>query len=508
VVSSSSRLTASLLAAIVALLALGASVAAAAPKEIAYRCTLDICLIDPDNPAAIVNLTDNEGLSFDESPAWSPDGKRLAFVSNFSDGTRNVFVMEPEAPGQSVNGALQITHYKDGGYLNDPVWSPDGSRILATRGTEEGSRSIVVANADGTTVTPVVVTEHGQHPSWAPDGGKVAYSYGPQVYLKNADGSGVATPLANGQGKEPAWSPDGTRIAFDTKEFGNLAIASSSGAGTPALVPLTSQWSFATWSPDGGRIAYRATDNNDGYFHIVNADGSGDRPLIHVQEVNGYNAPASWSPDGSRIVYEGFHYNEPGHPFKLELENTNGTGSVVSLAEGDEPVWRPNVLVTPHVPVITPSGGSAGPLPGPTQPPKRVWITKRIPWNEAPYVPMLSVGCSAPVCNVGGTGTSKGVVYPGVHPRTGGLAAVSVAKPKPKKPKPVVVGKIVKTKVLGGQTKTVKMKLTAAGIKLLKELGKLTIDVKLTIASPGQATLTEHHKVSLYVKAPKKKSAK
>ena len=68
----------------------------------------------------------------------------------------------------------------------------------------------------------------------------------------------------------------------------------------------------------------------------------------------------------------------------------------------------------------------------------------------------------------------------------------------------MVVGNVVKTTILQGKTKTVKMKLPSAGIKLIKQLGKLTIDVKLTIASPGQATLVEHHKIKVYYKPGKK----
>jgi TolB protein len=500
-------MSAALLAVALALLALGAATAAAAPGEIAYRCGLDICLLDPDHPSNPFNLTDNEGVSFDESPAWSPDGRRLAFVSNFGTGTRNVFVMEPTAPDQSFNLAVQVTHYTDGGYLNDPVWSPDGTKIAFTRGVDEGSRSIAVANANGTTVTPVTVTEHGQHPSWAPDGGKIAYSYGKQVFLKNSDGSGAAVPLANGEGKEPAWSPDGSRIAFDFGEFSSFHVVGANGLGAPTAIPMTSQYSFATWSPDGSRIAYREVEGEEGFFAIVNADGTGAHPLNKVPEVNGYLNPPSWSPDGSRIVYEGYHYKEAGKPFKLELANIS-TGAVTSIAVGDEPVWRPTLAASPQV--FTPAGGTTGALPGPTQAPKRVWITKRVFVTSAPYVPMLSVGCSAPRCNVGGSGsssTSRGSSAAGIHPRTGGLAALSAAKPKgskkPKKAKPVAVGNVVKTTILQGQTKTVKFKLNATGLKLVKQLGKLTIDVTLTIASPGQATLTEHHRFTVTYKPPK-----
>ena len=64
----------------------------------------------------------------------------------------------------------------------------------------------------------------------------------------------------------------------------------------------------------------------------------------------------------------------------------------------------------------------------------------------------------------------------------------------------------MKTTILHGKTKTMKMKLTPAGVKLIKQLGKLAIDVKLTIATPGQPTLVEHHKVNVFVKKAGKKN--
>src|SRR5690242_17029764 len=89
--------------------------AAVAENEIAYECDLDICLLDPANPGAVTNLTFNGDASYDEKPIWSPDGTKVAFVSDFTDtghGEKNVFVMSTTATGQDVNLATQITHFK------------------------------------------------------------------------------------------------------------------------------------------------------------------------------------------------------------------------------------------------------------------------------------------------------------------------------------------------------------------------------------------------------------
>jgi Tol biopolymer transport system component len=497
------------LATTAALAAFGVASALAA-NEIAYDCKLDICLLDPANPSAVTNLTDNEGTSIDEKPVWSPDGKKVAFISNFPAGsTKNIFVMEPGAAGQGINIATQVTHFTLGELIQEAVWSPDGTRIAFVVGNHSGSDQVEVANSDGTTATPVTV-DHGDDPTWAPDSGKIAYDYQGKIYVKNADGSGTATPIPGAEGQEPAWSPDGAHIAYGAKapfSVNDLGIIPPSG-GTPKTLTAGAQFIFASWSRSGAQVAYeQVSGGNNIHWRIANADGSGDHPLVPMQELSLDGPAPSWSPDGSRIVFQGYFYGgaEP-HTNGVYMQNTDGSGSITTLVEGEKyftsPDWKPNPALAPQQ--FIPAGGATSPLPA-TQKPKTVWITKRIPWTPGPDLTLivLSVGCGGPVCNAGGQGTSRGSVAAGIRPRTSGLAVVSGAKAK--KARPVVVGNIVKTKILGGQTKPVKLKLTPAGVKLLTQLGKLTIDIKLTIASPGQPTMVYHHPVKVVREAPKKK---
>ena len=62
-----------------------AAPALALTDEIAYRCDADICLVTPDATGTVTNLTDNGNASLDDFPAWSPDGTKVAFVSNFGE---------------------------------------------------------------------------------------------------------------------------------------------------------------------------------------------------------------------------------------------------------------------------------------------------------------------------------------------------------------------------------------------------------------------------------------
>ena len=497
----------------VALAAFGASSALAAPREIAYGCNLDICLVDPDT-GAVTNLTDNDAASIDEHPVWSPDGKKLAFVARFASEiapTPNVYVMEPDAPGQGINLAVQVTHYKEGLLtIHELAWSPDGSRLAYVRGNQSpGNNFLYLANSDGSSATPLLVTEHGKHPSFSPDGGRLAYSDNAEhVLLRAADGSGVGVPLANGSGHDPAWSPDGSRIAFDAKNvngiaFVDLHVVNVNGLGAPLVVPDGfSEWTYATWSPDAGRIAYisRDTESRD-RVRVVNGGGGNDHGIENSAEI-GVHSPPTWSPNGARVAFESVRGNDistsADDEHEVYLANSDGSGGLVPLPTtvspfSNEPAWRPSPAVAPSP--VPP--GHSPPLPGPTIKPKLVWFTKRIPWSEAPYVPMLSVSCGAPACNVGGTGTAKASMAAGIRFRPA-LAATASAKPK------AIVVASGKVHVPSNQKRVLKLKLSKLAIAILKKVGKLKMAVTVTTTIAGQQPVKETRAVEVFAKAKKK----
>jgi Tol biopolymer transport system component len=487
--------------------------AALAANEIAYDCSkLDICLLDPANPAAVTNLTDNGEASIDEKPVWSPDGKKVAFISNFGVGgsTRNLFVMEPEAPEQGFNLAVQVTHFTSGVPLEEPVWSPDGTRLAFVLGNSESNDKIEVANSNGTTATPLVVTEHGVHPSWSPDSGKIAFSYLEQVYTTVADGSAFPMAVVGATGNEPVWSPDGSRIAFGehaTFATVNLGIISPNG-GTPVTLTSGAQFIFASWSPSGSQVVYHVSGGGeDTHWRVANADGSGDHTLPELLSLNPNGPAPSWSPSGDQIVYQGFYFGSEPHTNAVYVENTDGGGSVIPLT-GDQgfstyPSWRPSPSTAPLL--FTPTSASGTPaaqaLPVTLPKPTTVWITKRIFVTKGPDLTVIigSYGCGGPSCGISTEGKAK---YAG--PPAGLLASTRTKTQLRHKRRQVIVAK-GKTTIAGGQSGPVKMKLTKAGIKLLEKQGSLKIAVLVTITIPGQKKIVEPRQVTVVLKKAKKK---
>ena len=148
----------------------------------------------------------------DWSPAWSPDGRRIAFETNRT-GDLDVYVMNADG-----SGAARLTGNSADDV--DPAWSANGSEI-AFSSDRDGNEEIYVMNADGSGVTRLTNNSRpDRSPAWSPDGRRIAFgsrtNFNIDVYVMNADGSG-ATNLTNNSANNDynaAWSPDGCQNSF------------------------------------------------------------------------------------------------------------------------------------------------------------------------------------------------------------------------------------------------------------------------------------------------------
>ena len=167
--------------------------------------------IDPDG-SNLKNLTNHP--SSDHSPAWSPDGKRIAFVR-----FRDLYVMNADGSNQIL---LAKNTYNDPQLDFTPAWSPDGSKIaFQAAGKGYKYENLFVIGVDGANLTNLTNSSGGtlyQYPSWSPDGLTIVFQeikpgrpYKHSVVLMNADGS--ASRVLS-EGMRPVWSRDGRKIAF------------------------------------------------------------------------------------------------------------------------------------------------------------------------------------------------------------------------------------------------------------------------------------------------------
>ena len=230
----------------------------------------------------------------DEShPAWSPDGLRLAFVSN-SAGNSILRVLDVVAdlvsqPPRSGSPIPNAT-----GSLS---WSRE-SELVAFSSPLAGDADVWLATTDGSGRAGLLITGSGTQaaPSWSPDGRRLAYACqgaeGPtdlDICVATAEGTETSR-LTSGpaQDSDPSWSPDGLRIAYSSRpacgDAINCLVAEiySVGVegGSPENLSHSSDDDFGpAWSPDGTLIAF--TRNNE--IWLMNPDGSSQAPLVAGQ---------------------------------------------------------------------------------------------------------------------------------------------------------------------------------------------------------------------------------
>jgi dipeptidyl aminopeptidase/acylaminoacyl peptidase len=159
------------------------------------------------------SLTHNAGFAITQTPSWSPDGTKIAYVGN-AEQNYDVFLVNVDGSGVS-----RLTNTR--GIYRDLAWSPDGTRIAYASGADFFNVHIFVMRADG--ALPVQVSAGGGSdtaPAWSPDGARIAYQndfqFGPpEVFSVNADGTGQMRLTNNfASDRHPTWSPDGAWIAF------------------------------------------------------------------------------------------------------------------------------------------------------------------------------------------------------------------------------------------------------------------------------------------------------
>src|SRR5439155_7770129 len=164
-------------------------------------------------------------LHSDSEPAWSPDGTKIAFTSN-RDGDTEIFVMNADGSGQT-----QLTHNDltllgaviqfEVGHDEEPAWSPDGTKIAFISDRPPANRfQLFTMNADGSGQAALgAAAAQMRGPSWAPGGTRIAVATGgfagDGIYLASA-ATGALTSLANAVTWDtaPAFSPDGTKIVY------------------------------------------------------------------------------------------------------------------------------------------------------------------------------------------------------------------------------------------------------------------------------------------------------
>lgn len=239
-----------------------------------------ICLTNLEGTSTIRLTNGDHGY-----PAWSPDGKRIAFYS-YHDEKKTWSIHTVNSDGTDRK---RLTHAKNK-WDSTPSWSADGKKILFAREyrNTEGTKEyeIWIMNSDGSEekqIKPLV----GGNPSFTPDG-RVIYSAEfkdrkSEIYIADVDGQNI-TPLTNNETNawHPKVSPNGQQVAFSSDMDGirKIYVMDIDGSNQRRLTDMRS--GGPDWSPDGSHVVFQLRGEKEGArsnVHIIHKDGSSIRKV-------------------------------------------------------------------------------------------------------------------------------------------------------------------------------------------------------------------------------------
>ncbi|MGH2401477.1 MAG: hypothetical protein ACRDE6_02095 [Candidatus Limnocylindria bacterium] len=230
----------------------------------------------------------------------------VAFARSAS-GRSSVALVTPQ-------GDDAIATLREGAFLREWTWSPDGSRLAATIGdTGDSMEAVLIMEPDGTVIERL---DAGMGPAWSPDGSRLAWvDFEGRIVVTDESLEPAALLDAGRSPHAIAWSPDGSRLAYlaadcpecppDEPILGDPPIAvftiAVDGSDRRQLTSSSID-GLPSWSADGARIAFLRFDLSGEFptrLLVVDADGGEPRELVDGAAITG---GGGWSPDGSRLA--------------------------------------------------------------------------------------------------------------------------------------------------------------------------------------------------------------
>ena len=237
----------------------------------------ELKVADVDGYGARTILASNESII---SPAWSPDGTRLAYVS-FEKKKAIIYVQSLETGGRSV-----IANFK--GSNSAPTWSPDGKRLAIVL-SKDGSSQIYLVNPDSgglmrLSTSGAIDTE----PNFSPDGQSILFTSdrggSPQIYRMPVSGGSAERLTFDGTyNVTPRFAPDGKSFVFVQRNGGHFNIATQDFVSRQSqLLTEGSLDESPCFSPNGRVILYATNEGGHGILATVSSDGR-ERTRISVE---------------------------------------------------------------------------------------------------------------------------------------------------------------------------------------------------------------------------------
>jgi|GEM_PF-5506661 len=502
--------------------------ATAAAEQIAYQCEGDICLIDPDNPTEHKDIT-NTASSNEWAPKWSPLGNAIAYFGFYVDpGVNETWDVYTVDPSESLPlTATDISQTSDRTENQQLDWSADGSKIAFGSHPVNSANPLhdeaYVGRSDGA-APPVAIGSSSADegaPYFSPDGNTVIFARNSSILMAPSNGTGTPTPIT---AAGTNWSPDGRYLAgFHYGSSTGLVISNVDGTGSHELQKPADSGTNLDWSCDSTRVTYVDDEfpSNDQVW-VAPVDGSSIGVAIPMP--SGWIVPhnPTFSPDGTKIAFDARPSASPGYQ-QILVAPSDGSAEAVPITHGSEtseqPSWKPGPSCAGTVPPpVSPGGGSGsgsaaggsssgtgssgGSIPA-TQAPikfKLSLFNRPILSGDGHFMTIAGINCHAE----GGHPTGKVAEFCAAAANAKASAVgppSSFRRAKPKTSNILFAKGSVKVPV--GKTKPLKLKITPAGLKLLKPGKTISLKLSVTTRSGTAKPVTKTKTVKLKVPAKK-----
>ena len=304
---------------------------------------------EPEKFATPLTRHDSYYRRFNVSPRFSPDGKRIAYVSDRSD-IPSVYVMNADGSGRSdtllyaVNNTLEFVEASPSAV----TWSPDGTQVAFV--AEWGQMKDVYV-----TEPPALGGVRALHfrfeemsgPAWSPDGKTIAFS-GLRSGVTDIWLGDVATGDLRQLTKDrfhdedPCWSPDGKSVVYTSERAGQndlFAVDVSTGQTLPLAVTNDNEIT-PQFSPDGKRLAYASDTGGIWNVWVLELEGGKAQQLT---DVPGGAVCPTWGPDGT-MAFAYYRHGE-WQIWKMTLELEAGEWKPVPVTPPRD--WYSDLRVKP-----------------------------------------------------------------------------------------------------------------------------------------------------------------